>query len=878
MTSTSGIIGKISATWSSHSKLAKEQASDAIIRGFKWAGILVAITTVPLAVTSLFFSDINDVHLSLGHTSQIGLALAALAGGAKIHWLEVAGDINLDVSGSVKLTLLTVLLQVAALRHGRKLGRTSLGTLYIPVLLTAFGFATTIFLATYLTHGFDGIITSPKASDYVRLILCVAVPMTVGAIFRNYSENGVITEFRTSLKSVRIYAVLLTATSVLGLATFWLVELIRPDFLHSQLPQSEPTREHFALYVTVGILALALNLPTIIIGSLSVLTGASIAASVYSSTQIPSFLSGSINNICDFGGLSCEATNYSISNHFGLLTFVNDYSLAKRATFIAIFLFTIGLLMALSSSFAAAGNVPEETMRKRVFRNLIAYSLVGGYFIWLVNGEFTMTEQPTSKFETNLSHGSGSIGLAAGTIFAIAAIFAFLAGLATGEKAKSGLPVAFPRIARVFRVEPSAQGENQGGWRAFGLITSAVLSLTIILSLAGATYELVYAKSHGPKFFASKVQKALETGDVAGFKKLTGNPKDFPWLNKQIMTRALPSATAAADIEIENDLGKKYVTGQLDSVLTYALGGSDSEVKYSLPLTGKTLSIFHIKFGPNLDADYLTKAKFTYDARPVHLAIHAGKFIPKTISKQLKINNTKAKIGTFNTVPGKYNFVLPGYKLIAPTNITVETSSNQESVTVGAEAKIPEKLNSLISRKYDSVAKGTCKIKPTKTSFGSNCADDYEIWNSKELISGKELTSFDSYTLSKVHKSKLSCNDEGNVLISASSVERTYKCSTTVTFTLKSTKDAVYEQGDPIYRDVPQYSSEQYDSCPTAPYYCWETRQVYTGTIQEFVGYKRGDLITPAKSVTGKFKATVSTDIVIKGTQQNSGKFTVSVE
>jgi len=877
MTSTSGIFGKISATWTSHSKLAKEQASDAIIRGFKWAGILIAVTTIPLVVANLFFADLNDSTYSLGHTSQIGLALAALAGGAKIHWIESVSDFNLAVSGSAKLTLLTVLLQVAALRQGRKLGRTSLATLYIPVVLTALGFASTVFLATYLTHGYEVDIATPQASDFLRLLLCVAVPMTIGAFFRHYSENDSVSGFRDSLKSIRIYAALLTATTLLGIAVFWLVEVIRPDFLHSQPATVEVTPQHFYLYLFGAILAFALNLPALVIGTLSILTGASLAASVFSTIEFPSFLTGFINYVCDISNLGCVATTHSISDSAGLLTLANDFSLAKRATYVAIFLFTIGLLMALSSSFAAKSAVAEEPLRKRVFRNLISYSLVAGYFIWLVNAEFSMTEQPTSKLQTNLNHGGGSIGLAVGTLFAIAAIFAFIAGMATGEKAKAGLPTAFPHIAKVFRVEPRSYTESQGGWRAFGLITTTVLSLTIVLSLGCATYELVYAKNHGPKFFASKVQTALEKGDTAGFKKLTGNPKDLPWLNKKIMAKALPASTSPSAIDITNDLKKPYTTGQLDAVLTYSIGGPNSKVKYPLPMDGTTASLFHIKFNKTHDADYLTKANFTYDAQPVHLQITAGEFAPSSLIKKLKVNDTKAKLGTFNTVPGKYNIVLPGYRLIAPTNIVLNTTSTKASATVGSDANIPDKLNSLMTTKFTKAVKGKCKIRPTKTSFGSTCADNYTILADRKLITGKNLTRFDSVAYSNVHATKLECDGGSNTLTSASSVERTYSCSQTITFTMKANKAAVYAQGDPIYRDVPQYTTERYDACPLNEYnYCWEYRQVYTGSITEFVGYKRGPLLTPAKTAKGTFKTKVTTEIYITGSVDGKGKFTVS--
>ena len=870
-------LKRVSATLDSHVRVAKSLTSESIIRGFKWAGILIAVTTVPLITASLFFPDFFDryIHVTLGQSSQIGLGLAALAGGAKIHWVESGVGFDFLVSGSVKLSLLTVLVQATALRHGRKFGKSSPGPIYIPVALTSLGFAVTLFSSMYILRGFEGVYTAPQILDFFRIFLFVAVPMTVGAILRQYPDNASVSGFKKSLTSLRIHSLLVASTTIIGLIVFWLVETIRPDFLYAQPEVDRSYPQHFYLYVLGVILAVVLNLPAVVIGTLSVLTGAALAASIFSTFAMPGFLSDSINEFCDFFNMSCVVTTHSVSDQASLLVLVENFSPQKRATYIAIFLFAIGLFMALSSSFAAKLDSPIEPLRKRVFRNLIAFTVIGGYLIWLINAEFTMSELPTSTNQINVNRGHGSLGLGIGAIFAVAAGFAVIAGFATGEKVKTGLRAAFPRTSRIFRVDGDVQGSGSRGWRVFGRVTTTVVISAVVLSLVGASYELYYAKNNGPKFYGSKLQKVLEDGDVAGFKKITGNPKDLPWLDTKIMTKALPASNASSGIEIKNKLGKEFVTGQLDAIVTYSLGGSKGKVKYDLPMNGKTESLFHVKFDKNHDADYLTKAVYTFDARPVHVSLEAGEFIPTEIIKKLKINDVSTKLGTFNAVPGRYHIVLPGYKLISPTDIYLDTASATASATVGADIVIPEKMNSLMTNRFNAVVKNKCKLKPTKSDFGSTCADTYTIWQKRKKISGTDLENFDTYSFSNVHATKLACNGGSNTLTSASSVKRIYKCSSTISFTLTSDAKAVYEQGDPIYRDVPQYTTERYDACPYEPYICEETREVYIGTSQELVGYKRGPLVTPAKHATGTFSSEVKTNIVVKGTLQNDGQFAI---
>ena len=870
------IARDLSIKTEAHLKIAKGLAGDSILRGFTWASILLASVTLPLVLISIFYPTSEFGQDSTNQATQAGILTAVQAGGSKVNWIETTGANTFDMSGSVKITLITVLLQLSALRYGRKLARGFDFPIYIPTAITAAMFATTLYLASLFTREFEGVISGPKSSDWLRMFLCVAIPMALGSILRRYQSNLNVDGFKATLRSTKIYSVLLTITALVGAIAFTLVEWLRPDFINSQPHVSNPLPNNFYWYLLAALLGILLNLPAIIILVLATLSGVSLVASFYSTIEMPGFVSSLINSVCDYANLSCEATTNTISGRLNLLTFVNEFSTPKRTVLILVFLVAIGLLMAISSSFGSNLSSSTERFAKRTLRYVITFSIVGGYLVWLVNGEFSMTQQATDKLQINLDHGNGTIGLAVGTAIALLLIFALVASLTTHKNAKHGFSVAFPRLAKLFRATSEETLNVSVGWKVFGILTTTTVILTLLLPTAGAMYERFYAVKNGPAKFAKPVQTALETANVKKFVSLTGNPKDHPWMKTAIMEKALPKSTTPAFLNMTNRNAKEYKTGQLDPVITYTLGNSDEAVKYPLTLTGTTRSLFEFKWNANADIDYLTAADFKYDARPVQITIKSGRFVPSALIKRLTINGIAAKVGTYNSVPGTYRVKLPGYKMIAPTDITLTTASTTGSVTAGGTAEVPSKMNAAMTRKYNATLKNKCKMKPENTSFNYTCASDYIIWQNRKIVSGQEMTTYDSWSISKVKASPLACDEGKNRLLSASTVSRVYRCTSTVTFKMTQVKDAVYEQGDPIYRDVPQYENREVDTCPSMPYWCYETRRVYIGTTQEFAGYARGPLISPAERSTTQFTSTVPTSIVIKAVLGNKGKFTVS--
>jgi len=880
-----------------HFSVARSQFSDTFVRGLKWASILIASCVAPLVLLSLFLPGIiSDTRIDPSLAAQTGLAIAVLTAGSKINWTDFSGNTNLDFSGSLKLTLLTLLLQVAALRYGRRIARNSTFPLYIPILLTSLGFAVTLFFSAYLLHGYQGFVSTPKISDLFRMALTVGVPITVGAIFRNFADQEGIGEFRNSLKALRIFAGLLVITTIVLIASYVAVEVIRPDFAFSQIPTKVKSADTNNLYLLAVLVAFVLNLPATIIAVLCFLTGISFAASIFATVSIPSGFS-KISEYCGMSIIHCNFGDQAqLSANLNILNLIDSYSTAKRALFVAVFLFIIGLLISLASNFVSLPNSDNRPLHQRVLRSFLAYGSVAAYLAWLVNGEFAVKEQAKSTLDVNLNGASGSIGLASGSILAIAAIFAFLAGLATGKKSKPGLRVAFPRITRNFGAEQLTNKSSAKKWRAFGLTTTTVFVLTIVLSIAGALYELQYAKQHGPAFFAKNVESTLRNGDVVKFKKLTGNPKDHKWMNVKVMELALPKSTEKElAYEIKNLSKTKYVTGQLDPIISYSLGSGKDLSTYPLTLSGTTRPLFHfgldkkwvneqrtanhrwaIWLDKHFDDDYLTKAQFKFVPEPVKLTVRAGEFLPASVLKKLKINGKMSKVGTYNSVPGLYHFQVPGYGLIAKTDLKLATDKLTESVTVGADVNIPKKLESLLDKRLQSRIKSDCKIKPKATSFGSKCFWDYEIWDAKKLTSGKTMKSFDSYVLSNVKAQKLDCGKQLDYLTSASSLQRKISCTSTITFKARIKRNAQYEQGDPIYREVPVYTTERYDACPFNMYgYCWSYRQVQTGTETQFVGYKRGPLISPEKIVVGQYTAKLTHNIWISGSVGKNAKYTV---
>jgi hypothetical protein len=246
--------------------------------------------------------------------------------------------------------------------------------------------------------------------------------------------------------------------------------------------------------------------------------------------------------------------------------------------------------------------------------------------------------------------------------------------------------------------------------------------------------------------------------------------------------------------------------------------------------------------------------------------------------KKFTINGKPSELGTFKTVPGTYRIKLPGYKMILPTNVVLRTDSLRESVQVGANTKVPAKLHALMEekhKKYESIA---CKLKFTKQVINTGCWSNDDVSSASSLISGKQLDYYDSSAITKARASGLKCVEQETALTSASSVLTHYLCTSTITQTVRTFLAAEYEQGDPIYTEVPVYTSERYDSCPSAPYYCYEYRQVQTGTETRLDGYKQGPLISPAKTATGIFQSTMERDLYIRGTLISPGKYTAKVD
>lgn len=919
----SGVVSTISKRAKEITTVARTVAPSSLLTGFTWATVLIASITLPLILTSLFFPRLAGEYSSLANAAQSGLILAILASGSKIHWVDSLAKSNWDFTGSVKLTLITLLLQLIAFRLGRRVARSQGQPLWLTVALTATGFASTIYIVTNLISEFQGIATGPKAFDWIRVFLTIGLPMALGALFRSHSERHSISESKKHLKSARTYALLLSVSAIVAGVAFLLVQTIRPDFVYSQATVHGKSPDNFYLYLFGIALAVILNFPTLAIGAISVLSGASLGVAFYSTYQFPGFVTEIINKACDLSNAVCNATTNSISGNANLLMQVSEFSAQKRSAFIVIFILSIALLMAISSSVSAGDDENVEALSVRVWRNLLTFSLLASYLLWLVNGQFTMSEQAASSLERNLGHGHGSIGLATGSIYGLAIAFAFIAALATGKKSRHGFRVAFPFTARAFGAPAPENANVKGIWKFLGIATRTAIAATLVISIAGAIYERTYAIKHGPSFFASKVQSALENGDVQGFIELTQTPEERVnlaesqnvnktelydacppkpfyclkhrkaknaqqdvkiltkgvWLKKEILSAALPKSSAPATLKITNSHKKPHQTGQLDATITYLIDSGSGKVEYPLALDGSTRSLFHVKINKNMDADYLTAAKYKYQAQPVKISLSKGEFFPKSLMKKFTINGKLAQLGTFNAVPGTYRIKLPGYKLILPTDITLHTDGLKESVQVGGEARVPEKLSALMDKRYKKFESSACKMKFTNKQIKTNCWSDMDIWWARKLISGKQLKSFDTFKITKASASRLRCVKEDTELTSASSVLTHYICTSTITQTVRESVAAKYEQGDPIYRNMPIYQTETYDSCPNNPWFtCDATREVIVGYEPRVVGYKRGALISPAQTASAIFRSTMKKDLYIRGSMLNSGKFSVQVD
>jgi hypothetical protein len=795
-------------------------------RGALWAGILTSAAILPVFLLTLSSQLTFDEF-----ARSVVISAISAAGGL----ITLASDSGLGVTGEIfaeiglRPTLITLLIGFLAYRAGGKVkelrgGEISLKTLSsLSALGLGAGFASVLFAMSFFAQGsinaFSAVSLEPIGLlGIIWIFSVVALPAWLGSM--KYLGRKSTSSWKWAYASVRNFAGLYGALIVLAALVFFLSQWISPDWGMSSPKLPDPQGGEFG-WSEAGQLGLAIAsflvvLPAILFTILSVGMGANFALQF---GALGSEILGSLDSVLP--GIDLSAiSNFSVSSTFGPWPFVS--------VIVALVLTSLIAGAKASGKFGSTNGFRRDFLVVGVVAllvGLIARSLSSVDVAWSNLGK---PPHQAKDGELLLQEGFVNLGVTAVSLSLIlVAVAVFLALGAT--QARQFLSEAFPRIYSG-SFTPSSSEPRGLLAQILGAATSAVIVAAIVIPISAASVERVWAGVDGPERHFDDIVKVIEGEDLNATKELFGFKKSEAdaWLPDSVLEGALPEREQRIPISASNFNDDPWKTGNLDAKTTVTWELEDGKVE--LPLVSQAELIEHLPL--------VRHPKFSSTLGPVEIRFSTGPALQAAGKNTVNVNGKDIVRGTYKALPGSYELVVPGFKLVAPTT--------QTFYTTGEDLKfIAEEVISLTPQQEAVMAKGFADLalecaEPNDVTQ-LRCFDFSEIYTFRTTESG--FSSDEYFGLQSSNFDIVSSLCEGSVsdeVIAADVAFRTADCTATVKFDV--------EYFDSKLEERPVFQTQRYDGCPQISWaYCERFRQVRVGTNQVEV---RGKSLGEAKLVS----------------------------
>jgi hypothetical protein len=264
---------------------------------------------------------------------------------------------------------------------------------------------------------------------------------------------------------------------------------------------------------------------------------------------------------------------------------------------------------------------------------------------------------------------------------------------------------------------------------------------------------------------------------------------------------------------VKNSNNSAWTVGNLDAKATVVWKFYSGNVK--LPLTAEGELVEHLPV--------VSHPKFTASPPSVEILISTGPALRKAGQTTVTLNGQEIERGTYKAVPGTYELVVPGFKLIAPTTQQFYTTGQSLEFVALEVIQLTPQQEAVMEKSFSDLAK-ECAEPNDVLALG--CFGFSDIYRYRTTESGYD--SEDYFGLKSSNFEIMDSVCEGSVsdrIIAADVTYQTANCAATVKFDV--------EYFDSKVENRPVFKTERYDGCPEIRWaFCERFRQVRIGTDQ----------------------------------------------
>jgi hypothetical protein len=532
-------------------------------------------------------------------------------------------------------------------------------------------------------------------------------------------------------------------------------------------------------------------------------------------------------------------SNFSVASNFGAWPFV----LVLAAV----------VLTSLISGARASGEFGDGRPFRREFLvvgavalvvGLIGKSITGVELFWSNRGK---PQHLISDGELLLQEGFASFGISTVSLtLLLVAIALFLASGATF--ARDFMADAFPRL---YSGSLSGSASESRGLVAqvFGIVTSIALLAAVVVPIAGASVERAWASIDGPAQHFDGIAKTIEGDDLEATKKLFGfkeaNAKS--WLPDAVMIAALPKREQRSAISVSNWNDDAWQVGNLDAKTSLIWELEDGKVKLPLTAEGELKEFLWI----------INHPEFSSKPAALDIRFSTGPALRGAGKSKVTVNGQEIDRGTYKALPGSYELVVPGFKLIAPASQKFFTSGQSLDFIAPEIIQLTAQQETIMDKAFAELAK-ECGQPQVVTR--PDCFSFKDIYSFRTTESGFDADEYFALQSNNFEIVDSKCSTTLTDDVAAADVTfRTELCSATVKFDV--------EYFDSKLEERAIFETQRYNGCPEVTFaFCERFRQVRVGTAQVEV---RNKSLGKAKLVSN-----IPYELSLFGVLDDKGEFT----
>jgi len=729
-----------------------QDAGSSLARGAIWA-LATAFITASITVALV---ELTGLILPFDSAVRFGLAIAIGASGGLLDFsgfnasFASVGSLAVGIhSGTIALAIFLV-----ARRYGRRAGRSSSRSAASQAngkfsIYLGLGFASFNFLSMLLAQGSIHFASATAKISPLSILgasfggILIGLSAYIG--FRSVKKSllkGAST-FDFAISSIwnffAIYGVFLIIATVVFIIQF----VIQPNFSESyQTGITQPPMNYPANQVAWAVAAFVAFLPNVLM-------------------QVFFFCAG--------------FTNDPLSSSSGLEQYLGGLgqgnSLLQSAgwpIYVAVmFLVLLTALISGAVASASTGYTPKAPGRSVALIAIVTMVVTFVSYLSSVEGHAFL--YVGEKIEFGLWIGASVVsGLVFATLLGSISYWASTSG-------RSFAGAAFSQVIKLRRVKNFEVPQNIAG-KIFGIFVAALLTVSAFTPIGAATLNRVWATTaDGPSQVADQAIKNLETMSLKDLKAyLNTTSSSLPWLSDTILESARPKASQTAKVILTNAIGKPWQVGNLDASILIKFTSS----------TGTAFAKWPIETSSELtNPSWLIKHPvYTANILNPTVTIQKANYLTGLKDFRIVVNGEEVTPGDYQLIPGFYSIQAPGYKLVAPTDLTYATSGLNSTFVIGTKVNLPAggayQLDSAINKSAESCAK-------LSADGNSACFTNEDVYSRSKIQSGVSMPeAFDlSWTDFKASNTSCISSKRVDVLVSATSLKSKGQCSTEVTYT-----------------------------------------------------------------------------------------------